>query len=542
MSMKWAILTITILTLAACGGGGSGGALSHRGPSELPSHLVLPEGVHMQRENIAAHDPLDHWYRTEPVVDALNLEPGGSKSALRPLLDAAGGDGNQSATRFRNIDALSLTPIGRRDGIAYGQWKAGPAGTLDIDFNWQFAEAVPSNVRAAVERAAKSWSRRLLDHFDSVTFRDEEYYGDRGLIEFETDDLTIIVQHWTEPGQSSAAALEWNEGKTDFEPVVGNFFLAQDETIEDSYEIGHFWLVHIAAHEVGHVLGHDFAIRAYTPIIDRYINDETHTFNGPKSVAEHGGPVPFQWLDDARRPVPTGTGTVDYGHLGPCGMVMSYANGICGSARNKFEPNEMDFAYMDDIGWEVLGAETAREPEVYGYGAWAEHSAWGVGVERILGAVPTSGNDIAHHDWLQASADAFGTAPNGLFAEAFASQTRTTATWSGSLLGVDTRRDMLPPVFGNAELEIQLANLEGTARFDDLKSAVDEDLRPFRVPSLSYGIAVVDNGFSDSSGVLNGGFFGPAHDEMAGTLDDPELGLLAGFGGVHQDRGPASVP
>ena len=101
---------------------------------------------------------------------------------------------------------------------------------------------------------------------------------------------------------------------------------------------------------------------------------------------------------------------------------------------------------------------------------------------------------------------------------------------------------MLPPVFGNAELEIQLATLEGTARFDDLKSAVDEDLRPFRVPSLWYGITVAYNGFADASGVLSGNFFGPAHDEMAGTLDDPELGLLAGFGGVHQDRGVASVP
>lgn len=429
--MKWATLTTILLTLAACGGGGSGGAFS-RSPVALPSHLVLPAGSDVQRENTAAHDPLDHWYRTEPAVEALNLDPGGIASALLPLLNAAGGDGNQSATRFRNISPASLTPIGQRDGIAYGQWMSGPAGTLDIDFHWQFAEAVPSDVRASVERAAKSWSRRLLDHFDSIMFRVEEYYDFGVPIEFETDDLTIIVQHWTQPGQSSAGAWEGNETESDFEPVVGHFFLAQGETIEDSYDIGHFWLVHIAAHEMGHVLGHDFAIRAQAPSIDRYIDDESHTFNGPKSVAEHGGPVPFQWLDADRRPVPTGTGAVDYGHLGVCSMVMSYAGGICGSAREKFDPNELDFAYLDDIGWDVLDAATARQPEVYGYGAWAEHSAWGVGVERILGAVPTSRNDIAHHDWLQASADAFGTGPDTLFADAFAGQTGA-ATWSGSL-------------------------------------------------------------------------------------------------------------
>ena len=207
------------------------------------------------------------------------------------------------------------------------------------------------------------------------------------------------------------------------------------------------------------------------------------TDNGPKSVAEHGGPVPFQWLDADRRPVPTGTGTVDCGYLGVCSMVMSYAVGICGNSREKYEPNELD------VGWEVLDAATARESEVCGYGAWAEHSAWGVDVERILGAIPTSRNDITHHDWLQASADAFG-----------------------------------------------------TARFDELMSAIDEDLHPLRVPSLTYGITVVDNDFADASGVLSGGFFGPAHDEMAGTIDDPQRNLLAGFGGVQRAQTADPLP
>ena len=429
---------------------------------------------------------------------------------------------------LRNIRPSSMNTIGQRNGIAYGQWLGGPAGSLDIDFHWQYAEDVPSAVRASLERAAKSWSRRLLDHFEPVRFhRMPRDIFDAG-IDLETDDLTIVVTHWTEPGQSSAAAWEWNETETDFEPLVGHFYLAQGETIEDSYDIGHHWLIHIAAHEVGHVLGHDFAQSQIPPSIDRYIDHEDHTFNGPKSIAEHGRPVPFQWLEDARRPVPTGTGTVEWAQVlsvaeirrllwrlvvpgvgGVCSMVMSYVDGICGNSREKYGPNELDFAYMDDIGWDVLDARTAREPEVYGYGAWAEYSAWGVGVERILGAIPASGNDIAHHDWLQASADAFGTAPDTLFTDTFAGQTGA-AAWSGSLLGVDTGQAMLPPVFGNAELEIQLATLEGTARFDELMSGVNEELRPFRFPSLTYGITVVDNGFADASGALSGGFFGHA--------------------------------
>ena len=73
-------------------------------------------------------------------------------------------------------------------------------------------------------------------------------------------------------------------------------------------------------------------------------------------------------------------------------------------------------------------------------------------------------------------------------------------------------------------------------------SAIDEDLRPFRVPSLSYGVTVVDNGFADASGMLSGGFFGPAHDEMAGTLNDSEQHLLAGFGGVQQVQTADPLP
>ena len=526
------IASVCLLTLAACGGGGSGGTLSGGRTSALPSHLVPPIGSDLQRENTAAHDPLDHWYRIEPAVEALNLDPDGTTSALRPLLDSAGGNRDESATRFRNIRRSSLVSIGQRDGITYGQWIDGPAGTLDIDHSWQFAENVPQSVRAAVERAAKVWSRRLNNHFVPYSETYYPYYDFEEPLYIEVDDMLIVVQHWNQSGQSSAAAWFWDEHSDRVEVRVGHLFLAQEETIEQSRRDGHHWLLHIASHETGHMLWHDFAQEKLPASIERHLNRENHTFNGPNSVAEYGGPVPLQWLNQHREPVRPGMGTVDYGHLGPCSMVMSYAGGICGSARNKYQPNELDFAYMADIGWNVIPAGVAEKPEVYGYGAWGEYSAWGVGVERVLQAM-TVGRDVGYSDWLQASADAFGTDPNTLFTDTFAGQTGA-ATWTGSLLGVDTARAMLPPVFGNAELEIQLTTLEGTARFDELMSGVNEEVRPFRSPSLTYSIAVVDNGFADASGVLSGGFYGPAHNEMAGTLDDPERNLLAGFGGVQQ--------
>lgn len=99
---------------------------------------------------------------------------------------------------------------------------------------------------------------------------------------------------------------------------------------------------------------------------------------------------------------------------------------------------------------------------------------------------------------------------------------------------------MLPSVSGNAELEIQLASLDGTAGFDELMSAIDEEVRPFRVPSPTYSITVTENSFAYDSGVLSGNFFSPVHDEMTDTLDDPERNLLARFGGVR--RAPTSDP
>ena len=77
----------------------------------------------------------------------------------------------------------------------------------------------------------------------------------------------------------------------------------------------------------------------------------------------------------------------------------------------------------------------------------------------------------------------------------------------------------------------ELADLAGSARFDHLAVDVDGAQSPFRVPSLEYPVEISENAFSDEDGRVRGGFFGPAHEEMAGVLDDRDVRLLAGFGG-----------
>ena len=86
-------------------------------------------------------------------------------------------------------------------------------------------------------------------------------------------------------------------------------------------------------------------------------------------------------------------------------------------------------------------------------------------------------------------------------------------------------------MLGNAELEIDLATLDGAARFDNLASMRNGTNVPFRAPSLEYLGNVAGNRFADPNGVVSASFFGPAHEEMAGVVDDREVGLVGGFGG-----------
>ena len=91
----------------------------------------------------------------------------------------------------------------------------------------------------------------------------------------------------------------------------------------------------------------------------------------------------------------------------------------------------------------------------------------------------------------------------------------------------------LPPVSGNAELGVSLETLLGTANFNNLKVIEDGQIDDFRKTGLDYNIVVVGNAFADSKSIVSGGFYGPEHEEMAGTIQDTSeaVNLLAGFGG-----------
>lgn len=563
--------------LQGCGGGGGGGssAVVGSGPTDPPTGVVtvpaddtasddqavgVPAEVARShsRDNPTAEDLLDHWNDPGTLRSALGLSAisqsdiADRKSSFKALLDGAGGGPGNPGVELRNVRLEDVDIVGEKNGITYGQWKGGPAGTLNIEFDWRFAPNVGPQTRAWTERAGKLWSRRLLDDFGTHVIprgRTVEFYDSvrQGFVERTFEDTVVtngifVAVYEDEGYNASGGWIEAELTEDDVEPWFGNVILGKQYF--DSHERHvdrHF--MHVLTHEIGHILPLLYGY-GEIPSIERYVNRQEATFEGPRSrLANNGQPVPFQWIieeGDKRGPVAPHTpgATLDWGHPAACSSIMAYCNvatydpsvGDFVLHFELYEPSEMDFALLADIGYEILDAAVASEPEVYGWGAWGRYSAWGVGVERTFDILAGAVFDT-WHDRLRVHADAFGVEPGAALAQSHI--LTGTVNWSGSLLGVDLGQDMLPPVFGDAELQVDLPALNGTARFDNLTVYVENQPAMFRAPDLEYVIQVSGNSFSDSGGHIDGGFYGPAHEEMSGVLHDrtPSVNLLAGFGG-----------
>lgn len=375
---------------------------------------------------------------------------------------------------------------------------------------------------AEMERAGKSWSRRILDRLDKPQSiaKGTNVYSDG------TD--TRITEKVLSTDHGLLVTMLSGDTPNNFAlgtslPHWGGVWIEQNlwRNPLESHRI------HIMAHELGHVL---LINNWYS-----YVDVENHIFTGPEAQrVNNGEPVPLKWYvqndGGTLQHVPPGTpGAIpDTAHPAICHSVMSY----CADRNEVYVPAAIDFAFLDDLGWHLLDDETAALPEVYGWGAWGTYSAWGIGVQRTL-QLDNSGDSFVAFDQLHASADAFGIAP--VISLADNSVLSGTATWSGSLLGVDLGQPMLPPVFGDAELQVNLSNHAGVARFGDLTAYVENQPVPFRAPNLEYNIDVTGSTFSDIGGRVHGSFYGPEHQEMAGVLDDrtPSVNLLGAFCGTR---------
>ncbi len=461
--------------------------------------------------NTAGADLRDTWRPVQPIRSYFELSHDGS---------------HQDPSR------LNGAVLGSKNGITYTQQMSGPTDTIDIDFTGYFPD-MPDYVQGILERAGKSWSYRLKDVLGSHQLkdgvvtrlgRDENGYA----IPYENDGILVDADTDLE---NPAWDFVWGYSRASYRSHQsdGDDFMVRSAFVELSAKdikcCGDIWAGYQAAHEVGHAIGHAAGEsddpeenRRYAPEhIHRHVDYLRGLWTGPALTEANGGDqVPFQRIDSNGRLSPDGE--PDFGHLGACPMIMSY----CGEA--SMVPHELDFAYMKDIGYTVLD-EYPTEPEVYSYGAWAEHAAWSVTVKRGLFFDPSRIDD-----YVAVEAGVMGSPSVASFSETHIG----TVTWNGSLLAADLTT--FGPVFGGTEISLSADTLDGKVAFTELKTVRKSnmghaELSDWRVGRLDYSVSVTSNGFQDVDGRVVGALFGPSHEEAAGTLHDGVEQIMGAFGG-----------
>ena len=514
------------------------------------------------KNNVDAHDLLDHWGHRHNSLLSEGLSeaatPADDVDDFRELLEGAREEGTQRfAPELRDGDAVTL--LGHHGGVAYGRWSGGPADTLAIDFDLQYATGTireKGSFGAALERAGKAWSWRIEDTWGDW----ERWFGEskgRLIGNYNSEGREIRVG----PGGEISTGLviyvtgvELGEGiagrggpksirpGAGWEPHTGVLGLDRG-FLEEASESALFATM---AHEIGHVIG-AWADYAAGERLDAYIDRETGTWTGPNAIAVHGGPAPFQDADDAHGwhdgQRSADAGNIDYAHSGVCSSIMAYCRTTGGIPA--FKPAEIDFAFLADIGLTTRPA--SDRPETYGLAGWMEHSAFTLSVSRELDvslADPQprysfGGGRFASLqtvDLLWAEADAFGDPSDGALSRSF--PLAGTVRYSGGLVGAAVELPGFPPVHGHANLSVVLETLTGKASFTSLRTLRDGERFLFADGNLHYPIAVRDNAIVDESpgATLIADFYGPRHEEVAGTLDDSRAGLVASFGAKHDER------
>ena len=543
-------------------------------PAAVPSmaSATAPPGARLTEhslDNTTAVDLLDHWghRRAQGIVEGLALRstaPEADAAGLRALRAATSAPDAASATRDLPLgDEVRI--LGTRRGITYGRWTDGPADTLSITFDLSAAGPVMQGYpgfHAMVERAGKAWSHRIADTWaawhqpegdrkgwlidgpDSSTLLQVGAGGElsTGLeIDVRDDDISGNFAGWARNGRVPPGAY--------WEPRFAPLEIDRDFLRDYPREAGESALFAILAHEIGHTLG-AWQGGPETEGYAAYTDTEAGTWTGPAVVALHGGPAPFQdasdpraWVEGERSRLAT---RFDFAHSGVCASLMAYCR--ANAPRPAFVPHDIDFAFLADLGMTVT--EDTATPETYGHAGWTEYAGFTLAVSRDLridlgdartrdGRSYRDQRPLDVTDLFQVEADAFGYRSTGSLAESYpAASPLGTVRYAGGLIGAAIDRPWMPPVTGDAALAVDLGTLGGTASFTSLSVHTGGVSEIFAGGTLHYPFALVGNALvgTHPSATLLADFYGPRHQDAAGTLHDPDAGLLAGFGTTYDDR------
>ena len=524
----------------------------------------LPQAEHL-RENLEAADLLDYWghRRVQSIVEGLSLSTAASQAdgadfkRLRAAAQAR--EGKPLAPDLHVGDDVRI--LGSRRGVTYGRWTGGPADTLSIDFDLSRAGPVmrgDPTFRALLERTGKAWSHRIADTWASW----DQAPGDlQGWLWQENDDSTEVrvgAKGETSSGlkiyvrDASLSNDYAGQGVPGVLPPLQKWESHFGQVrIDREYfsKASERSLLAVLGHEIGHVLG-AWSGAPGTKGYTAYTDEATGTWTGPNVVAVHGGPAPFQdvadphaWVNGERSPLAS---EFDFVHSGVCSSLMAY----CSSKAPipAFLPHAIDFAFLADLGMTVTD-ETTR-PETYGLAGWTDYAGFSLSVSRDLQMALSnrqSGNDgYARHpntldvtDLLQVEVDVFGNRSAGDLLQSYPAEGLLgTVRYAGGLLGAAIDRAGLPPVTGDTSLAVNLGTLDGTASFTSLQVHTRGTPEIFSGGSLHYPFGLSANGIlgTDTASTLRADFYGPGHENIAGALHDPRVGLLASFGATHDDR------
>ena len=550
---------------------GAAGAAVETRATGLADHLPLANdgnappssreaGAHaLDIPNPTAADLLDHWghRRVQGIVEGLSLGTAGPEAEAAGTQGLQPGDlagaGRLLAGELEAGDEVRL--LGSRRGVTYGRWTGGPADTLSIEFDLSRAGPLmryDPAFRAMLERAGKAWSRRIADTLATW----ERAPGDvKGWLR---NDTTLESRVFVGTGGETSARFEIDvtdnvlagdvagRGGGSWNRRFGQVQMDR-EYLEDAGERS---LMRVLAHEIGHVLGAWTTGDTPPEHIESLIDRTAGTWSGPNVVALHGGPAPFQdaadphaWVDGERSPHAS---EIDFNHSGVCSSLMAYCS--TRDPRPSILPHAIDFAFLSDLG--VTVTEETTRPETYGLAGWTDHAGFSLSVSRDLefhlpdrdvrsdrGAWFAAALDVT--DRLRVEVDTFGSPSVGDLLQSFpAADLQGTARYAGGLLGAAIDLKGLPPVTGNSSLAVDLGTLDGTASFTSLAVHADGVSEPFAGGALHYAFALDGNAIvgTDANSTLLADFHGPRHRDVAGTLHDPDAGLLASFGATHDDR------
>lgn len=453
--MKQLFLALVLAVVAAgCGGGGAGGGGSVSPPAGsvvLPAPSVTGVGTLdvSARTSNQGHgvDPRETWESSHDFLGS--LEP---------------------ATGSRSIAGLEYTSVGQKDGITYGQAKAGPTDTLDVDVIGEHWSRLPHGLRAILERGGKVWSYRLL-----------RAPGGQDRITLSTDwarnrcpsantacggpgSLALKESRWVKNGSLVTDSDTWYANPTHAAFRQAGITVEKDQA-------------YFAGHEMGHVLGlsHD--------------------------GAPGGSPV---------------------GPLSPHRLMGKGLNG-----HEIVVPHESELADLARKGYTLAGdypdGSPAKPFETYSYAAWGEWAEWGVKVVRELSFTESS----PPSDSLVFGAVAEGARSTEPLADGV-------YTWTGALLAVDTRTAEPVRGDARIELSGSAGTIRfgGLKRVEDTRGP-GVSLTGWREASLEYGVQIDPDrmGFTDDGGAtVVGAFYGPSHAEAAGTLNDQVNRIMGAFG------------